>query len=173
MILLWSLYVAIWYVIYIYHATKFLKSHDLKYVHPTSKVRTHTRRTWAHVKHGLLPTAATFLFFSVGFNMYQLARVQKVLPIAPIAHATENIIAETEYRIPFEYGDGTTHIARKAIKRYMDRNIVLIDEASFTNIENRLRDEFPNVPFSFQEGLEFKIQESVVSKYIATYTLTR
>ncbi len=73
MILLWSLYVVVWYTIYIYHATHILKTHDTKYVHPTSKMRTHTRRIWAHARHAIMPSLTIFLFLSIFFNIYQLS----------------------------------------------------------------------------------------------------
>lgn len=91
MILMWSLYVAVWYTIYIYHATRFLKFHDTKYVHPTSKVYTHTRRAWARVKHAVMPVLTSFLFLSIAINIYQLWGIQKTSIVTSVDAKNNNI----------------------------------------------------------------------------------
>jgi cellulose synthase (UDP-forming) len=75
-VLFWSLYVAFWYVRYIYSVTKFMKSHDVNYTHPTSLFITKLRRNWAHVKHAILPVLTFGLFISVFVNFVQLIAIK-------------------------------------------------------------------------------------------------
>ena len=96
MVLLWTLYVTAWYMIYIYHATHFLKMHDTKYVHATGKIRTHTRCTWAHVKHAILPSLTTFLFLSICFNIYQLSGDKLVAPDVDVKTTNAQIVNAAE-----------------------------------------------------------------------------
>lgn len=118
MVLLWSLYVATWYMIYIYHATYFLKSHDTKYIHPTSKIRTHTRRVWAHMKHYIMPVLILVLFLSIAINIYQLWVIQKT---SVVTITTPEINQEKSYySVLLELGDGRIYIAFKAIQMYLN-----------------------------------------------------
>ncbi len=75
MVLTWALYIAVWYAIYIYHVTRFLKAHDSKYEHPTSKTLTYIRRKWAYAKHGLVPILIIILITSLCFNFYKLLNI--------------------------------------------------------------------------------------------------
>lgn len=191
MILLWTLYVAVWYMIYIYHATHFLKTHDSKYEHPTSKVRTHTRRVWAHVKHAIMPSLTVFLFLSIYFNIYHLWKTQQNISVvsatdisltsaeeiqivnASIEAAsaipntvmiTDQIISE-EYSIPLLYGDSKTLIARRAIQIYLNKSSLSMTENQLIFAEDSLEKELKNVP-KYADGVEIRVSEDLVKLHV-------
>ena len=180
MVLLWSLYVAVWYMIYIYHATHFLKSHDTKYVHPTSKVYTYTRRVWAHVKHAVMPILTLVLFLSISVNMYQLWGIQKTTVVTDSKTNAERVFTATDivttatteisqeasyYSIPLELGDGRTHIARKAIQIYLNGSPASLTKDQLIFIEDGLQKELEDVG-KYAENKVVKVSKDKVKFYI-------
>lgn len=187
MVLLWSLYIAVWYAIYIYHATHFLKSHDTMYMHPTSKVRTHARRVWAHVKHAVMPVLTLVLFLSVTINIYQLSGIRKT-PIvtstidtktnAETISAANDVVKITAdemgkeasyYSIPLELGDGRTHIARKAIQMYLNGSSASFSKDQLIFAEDSLQKELEDVE-KYAENKVVKVSKDKVKFYIEKIT---
>ena len=162
MILFWALYAAVWYTIYIYHATYFLKTHDTKYEHPTSKVRTHTRHVWAHVKHAIMPSLTVFLFLSICFNIYQLWGTRTS---ASISTSVDVKTISQEYSIPLELGDGRTHIARKAIQMYLNGSSTSLTKDRLIFMEDSLQNELEDVE-RYAENKVVKVSKDRVKFYM-------
>jgi hypothetical protein len=188
MVLLWTLYVAAWYMIYIYHATHFLKIHDTKYEHPTSKIRTHTRRTWAHVKHAIMPSLTLFLFFSICFNIYQLSGRQRSAIVAPsidvnltgvktinASETTQSTIPDTIetpevvvselYSLPLIYGDSRTLVARRAIQIYLKKTPLILTRNQLIFAEDSLQKELKDVP-NYADNIMISVAEDRVKFHI-------
>lgn len=143
-VILWAVYIATWYMIYIYHATHFLKGSDTQYTHPTSKIRTRGRRTWAHIKHAILPALTIILFIHVGLNTYVYSGTRTAKPLlafpaveaevasslAPAVTATSSTSTPSTYK-PKNYTyqaiskDTVTRLAQQALIDYRkDTNLV-------------------------------------------------
>lgn len=187
MILLWTLYVASWYMIYIYHATRFLKFHDTKYIHQNSKVCTYARRVWAHMKHAIMPLLTAFLFLSIYFNIYQqlsnqidridtqtvdveTTSVKIVNVVEKVATTTDTVIINDnainqKYSIPLELGDGKTHIARKAIQIYLKRSSINLTQSQLMFAEDSLQKELEDVP-KYTKNIIVSVPEDKVKFHI-------
>lgn len=147
-VVVWALYVAVWNLIYIYHATHYLRSHDISFTHPTSKVQTHTRRVWAHIKHTILPILTLILFVTLSINVYQMAMAQRSFVKNNVSKPTVETTPKltptptgdnSVYEITVEKGEGVTQIARKALHKYLDDMAIYLDKGQVTYAEDDLR----------------------------------
>ncbi len=181
MLLLWSLYVAVWYMIYIYYATSFLKKHDRNYIHQSSKIITYTRRIWAHIKHLIVPTLTAFLFLSLYFNIYNLwmkkfnfndeeivsSKSISVINEVEIINQIDQIkIDGSVYKVKLEYKDGKTNIARKAIKMYLDESSLILTNKQLIFAEDSLQKELANIPKKYSKNINISVSREKVEFHV-------